>query len=185
MGIVVSLLVGVGLSAACGFRVFLPLLVLNIGARTGHLSLSHGFEWMGGNTTLMALSVAAILEVLAYYIPWLDNLLDTVSTPAAVIAGSVATASLVGDLSPFLQWSLAIIAGGGAAAAVQTATVSARAASTVTTAGAGNPLLSTGEWLGSLTTAVLAIVAPLICLILVGGITLVLLRKFMFKPASP
>ena len=161
MDTVLSLLIGIGLSAACGFRVFVPLLVVSIAANTGHLTLARSFAWMGSDTALLAFAVATVLEITAYYIPWLDNLLDTVASPAAVVAGTIITASLVADLSPFLRWTLAVIAGGGVAGLVQGTTVFTRATSTATTGGLANPILATAELGGSVVTSVLSIVAPI------------------------
>src|SRR5881394_829642 len=110
-----SSLVGIGLSAACGFRVFVPLLVVSIASYSGHLHLAPGFEWMGSTAALIAFATATALEIAGYYVPWVDNLLDTIASPAAVIAGTIATASVVADMSPFLKWTLAAIAGGGIA----------------------------------------------------------------------
>src|SRR5437879_11742133 len=112
METVLSLLIGIGLSAACGFRVFVPLLVVSVASHTGHLHLSSGFEWMGSDAALIAFAVATVLEVAAYYIPWVDNLLDTVASPAAVIAGTLVTASLIAAMSSFMQCTSAVIAGG-------------------------------------------------------------------------
>src|SRR5436309_9538497 len=148
-----SFLVGVGLSAACGFRVFVPLLVVSIASYTGHLHLSSGFEWMGSTAALIAFATATALEIVGYYVPWVDNLLDTIASPAAVIAGTLITASLVADMSPFLKWTLAIIAGGGLAEMVQGTTVVARGASSAGTGGLGNPLLATIELAGSVVTS--------------------------------
>ncbi len=167
MEMTLSILIGLGLAAACGYRVFVPLLVLSVAAMSGHVTLASGFEWIGTPYAIAAFGAATLLEVLAYYIPWFDNLLDTVSTPAAVVAGVVVTASVVGDMSPFLRWSLAVIAGGGVAAAVQAATVALRGTSTVTTGGAANPLLSTGELGGSLVISVLAVLVPIVAVALV------------------
>src|SRR5216683_7976823 len=111
MATLLSICVGIGLSAACGFRLFVPLLVMSIASLSGHLTLSHGFEWIGSYPALMAFAVATFVEVAGYYVPWVDNLLDTIATPAAIVAGTLMTASLVTDLSPFLKWTLAIIAG--------------------------------------------------------------------------
>src|SRR6266404_3033095 len=105
METLLSICVGVGLSAACGFRVFVPLLVMSIAAASGHLTLAHGFEWIGSNPALVAFSVATVVEIAAYYIPWVDNLLDAIATPAAVIAGTLVTASMVTGTSPFLKWT--------------------------------------------------------------------------------
>src|SRR5687767_4903866 len=155
-----SLLVGIGLSAACGFRVFVPLLVTSIAAHSGHLTLASGFQWIGSETALVAFTVATILEITAYYVPWLDNALDSLATPAAIVAGTIITASMVGNVSPFLKWSLAVIAGGGAAALVQGATVLTRGASTAVTGGLANPLFATIELGGSLLGSILAILVP-------------------------
>src|SRR6516162_8707378 len=149
---VLSICVGIGLSAACGFRVFIPLLIMSIASLSGHLSLAHGFEWIGTYPALISFAVATSLEIAGYYIPWLDHLLDTIATPAAIVAGIIVTASAVSDMSPFLKWSLAVIAGGGAAGLVQSATVITRGASTVTTGGLANPLVSTLELVGAVLT---------------------------------
>src|SRR6266478_8524849 len=132
METLLSICVGIGLSAACGFRVFVPLLVMSIAALCGHLTLAHGFEWIGTYPAVVAFAVATCLEIAGYYIPWVDHLLDTIATPAALVAGTLVTASAVTDISPFLKWTLAVIAGGGSAGLVQGATVIMRGASTVT-----------------------------------------------------
>jgi hypothetical protein len=170
MGIetLVGIPIGIGLSAACGFRVFVPLLVMNLASLTGHLHLGSGFEWIGSTYATMAFGTATALEVLAYYIPWLDHILDVITSPVAVVAGTIATASTVIDMSPFLKWTLAIIVGGGAAALVQGTTVALRTKSSAFTAGMGNPLVATGELVGSLITALLAIIVPVLCLTLIA-----------------
>lgn len=165
--LLLGLCIGVGLSAACGFRVFVPMLVMSLAARSGHLTLAEGFQWIGATPALWAFAVATALEISAYYIPWLDNLLDSVATPAAVVAGTIVTASFVADLHPLMQWSLALVAGGGAAAAVQGVTVVSRAASTMLTGGLGNPAISTAEAGASAILAVLAIVLPILAGLLV------------------
>lgn len=160
--------VGIGLSAACGFRVFVPLLVMNLASLTGFLHLAPGFEWIGREYATIAFSTATVIEILGYYIPWLDQFLDLMATPAAIIAGTVVTASMVMELSPFLKWTLAIIAGGGAAALVQGTTVALRTKSTAFTGGLGNPLVATVEAIGSVVLSLLAIMVPILCLLLLA-----------------
>jgi hypothetical protein len=179
METLLSICVGIGLSAACGFRVFAPLLVMSIAAHSGHLALGPGFEWISSYPALIAFSVATCVEIAGYYIPWVDHLLDALATPAAIIAGTLVTASAVTDLSPFLKWTLAVIAGGGAAGLVQSATVVTRGASTVTTGGLANPLVSTLELVGAVLTSVLAIVVPVLTVVLVAALLLVLGRKVL------
>jgi hypothetical protein len=170
METLIGIPIGIGLSAACGFRVFVPLLVMNLASLTGHLHLGPGFEWMGSPYATVAFGTATLAEILAYYIPWLDHILDLIASPAAIIAGTVVTASMVLEMSPFLKWTLAIVAGGGAAAIVQGMTVALRTKSSALTAGMGNPLVATGELAGSVVTALLAVIVPILCLILVASL---------------
>jgi len=159
---------GIALGAACGFRVFVPLVIMSIASLTGHLNLSPGFEWIGTIPSLIAFGTATVLEILAYYIPWLDHLLDTVATPAAVVAGIIVSASTFVEVSPMVRWILAVVAGGGVAGIVQGATVLARVKSTAVSAGLANPIVATGELVGSLCTSLLAIAVPVLCLILIA-----------------
>lgn len=161
MSTLLSVLLGVGLSAACGFRIFVPFLIVGIAARTGHVTLGSSFAWMASTPALVALAVATVLEVGAYFVPWLDHVLDLMATPAAVIAGVVMTASVVTGLDPMMKWSLALIAGGGIAGTVQALTVGTRKVSLLTTGGLGNPIVATAELCGSIVMAVLAIAVPL------------------------
>lgn len=168
LDVVLSIALGVGLAAAVGLRVFLPMLVVGLAAYTGHLTLSSGFAWVATPAALLMLSVATLVEILAYYIPGVDNLLDVISTPVALIAGTVVAAAVMADLPPLVKWTTAIIAGGGAAGLTQGITALLRGKSTLLTAGLGNPVLATGEWTGALGLALLAIFAPLLALVLVA-----------------
>ncbi len=165
-----SILIGLGLAAACGFRVFVPLLVAGIAFRAGHLQFASGFEWMGSDAALIAFGLATALEVGGYYIPWLDHFLDTVATPAAVVAGTLVAASMITDTEPFLRWTLAAIAGGGLAGLVQTGTVVTRGLSTATTGGLANPVVATAELGGSVAASVLALIVPLAVILAVVGL---------------
>lgn len=154
---------GISLAAATGFRVFLPLLVMGIGVREGLLPVSSGFDWVATWPALVMLAVASVVEIAAYYVPGLDNLLDTLAAPTAVGAGILASAAVLGpgfDASPMLKWTLAIIAGGGAAAVTQSATTLLRGKSTVLTAGTGNHAIATGEIVAALGLSILAVVLP-------------------------
>jgi hypothetical protein len=165
-----SIMVGVGLSAACGFRIFVPLLTMSLAAFTGHLHLAPEFQWIGTWPALIAFGTATVVEIAGYYIPWLDHVLDVIATPSAIVAGTVITASMVTDMSPFLRWTLGVVAGGGAAGLVQTATVMTRTASLVGTGGSANPVVATAELSGSILTTLLALIAPAVALLLLAGI---------------
>src|ERR1051326_3743587 len=177
METVLSICAGIGLAAACGFRVFVPLLVMSIAAVSGHLQLSGHFAWIGTYPALLAFSVATVLEISGYYVPWLDHLLDTIATPAAIVAGAIVSASIFTDISPFLRWTLAVVAGGGAAGVVPGATVATRAFSTSTSGGLANPVVSTAELGLSVLTSVLALVLPVLALALLLGLGLWIASK--------
>jgi hypothetical protein len=162
-----SVVLGIALAAATGFRVFLPMLVVSGAAYTGHLPLNENFAWLGTPLALTMLGVAAIVEVIAYYIPGVDNLLDALATPAAFVAGTIVSAAVMTDLPPMLKWTAAVIAGGGVAGVTQGMTAVLRAKSTVLTAGIGNPVIATGEFGGSLLLSLLALAAPLAAFALV------------------
>lgn len=164
MEILLSVGLGIGLAAACGFRVFLPFLVMGVAARAGALDLSQDFEWMVATPALLAFGIATTLEIGAYYIPWLDNLLDVAAMPAAVTAGIAIAGANIETASPLLDWALAAVAGGGAAAGVQTGTSLLRGASTMATAGIGNPVISTGEAGSAVGLSLLAVTLPLVAL---------------------
>ena len=163
--------VGLALSTAAGLRIFVPLLLTSVAARFGSLTLAPGMTWMASDAALVAFATATALEVAAYYVPWLDNLLDTIATPTAVMAGIVAMAAVTPDLPPLLRWTLAFVAGGGAAGLVQAGTALLRLKSSAMTAGLGNPVLATGELAGSVVLGLLGLLAP----ILAGAAVIVLL----------
>jgi hypothetical protein len=167
-------MIGIGLAASCGFRVFVPGLFMSIAVHGGALELSDGWEWIGTWPAMVAFGVATRCEVGGYFIPWFDHLLDTMATPAAVVAGILATSACVSRWDPALAWSFGIIAGGGAAAIVQSGTVLARGASTATTGGAANFLVAGAELAGAVVASFLAIAVPVLaCLLFVifAGLT--------------
>ncbi len=178
--IITAIALGIGLSASTGFRVFLPLLIAGVAARLGCLPLTDSFSWLSGNTALISLGVATVVEIGAYYIPFVDNLLDTISTPLAVGAGTLITASVLPADSELVKWITSFIVGGGAAAAVQGGTAVLRLGSTGTTAGTGNFLVSTGENIAAIVTPIVTIVIPIVIAILLLG-TFFLIFRLFFK----
>ena len=165
--LVLTILMGIGLSAASGFRIFVPFLIISIASLSGNLTLADSFSWIGTVPALITFSIAAILEITGYYIPWVDNILDTIASPAAVIAGIILMASVVLGMSPLFKWALSIIAGGGIAAAIQTSTGVTRVTSTATTAGLGNPVLSSVELGSSVILGITAVFIPVAAAIVV------------------
>lgn len=162
-----SVALGIGLAAATGLRLFVPMLVASAAAYTGHLPLSENFAWLATLPALILLGVAAAVEILAYYIPGVDNLLDTLATPLAFVAGTIIAAAVMTDLPPMVKWAAAVIAGGGIAGLTQSVTTVVRAKSTVLTGTLGNPAIATAEFGGSLLVSLLALAAPLLTLLAV------------------
>jgi hypothetical protein len=182
-----SIVLGIGLAAATGFRVFLPMLIVSGAAYTGHLPLDNSFAWLATPSALTMLGVAAVAEILAYYVPGVDNLLDALATPAALIAGTVVSAAVITDLPPMVKWTTAVIAGGGIAGITQGVTAMLRAKSTVLTGGLGNSVIATAELVGSLLVSLLTLAAPLAALALVVlflWLTIHLVRHW-FRGAHP
>jgi hypothetical protein len=163
-----GLLAGLGLSAACGLRVFVPMLVVSIGIHSDAIHVAPSFAWIGSLPALVMFSAATLIEIGGFYLPGLDHFLDLIATPAAIVAGALLSTAFVTDIDPWLRWPLAMIVGGGLAGAVQCATVATRAASSALTLGLGNPVVATGELAGSTFVSVAAVVAPLLALLLVG-----------------
>jgi len=155
-----SIVLGVGLAAATGLRVFLPMLIVSVAAYSGHLPLDPSFAWLATPSALTMLSVAALAEILAYYVPAVDNLLDTLATPAALVAGTIVSAAVTTDVPPMVKWTAAIVAGGGVAGLTQGVTALLRVKSTVFTGGVGNVVLSTAELVGAILVSLLALAAP-------------------------
>jgi hypothetical protein len=177
----IEFLLGIALSAAAGFRVFVPLLVVSAAAVVGHLNLPTDFDWIETPQALIVFGVACLLEIAGYYIPWFDHLLDTVATPAAFVAGTVLTASVSPQLNPIIQWTLAVVAGGGTAGLTKGIMNLLRIGSSATSGGLTNPILATIELAIAAVLSVLAITVPLIAgvfVIVLLVLALLRIRKF-------
>lgn len=172
----VAVPLGIGIAAATGFRVFLPLLALGLAGRFEIVPLADSFQWLADTGTLLALGVAALAEIAAYYLPGVDHLLDGLAGPAALVAGAVSVAAVMTDVPPALKWTVAIIAGSGSAGLVQGATTLLRAKSGLTTGGLGNPVVATGELGGAIGLSALAIFLPIFALVAVVALVYVAFR---------
>lgn len=173
----ISAFIGIGLAAATGFRIFLPMFAVSLASYMGWIPQNENFQWLSGLPTLIATGIAMIVEILAYYIPFVDHLLDTISIPLATVAGSVMFASQFTELGTFPQWALALIAGGGTAAAISSGFAGTRAASTATTGGFGNSVVATTETAGAGLMSFLALAAPVIAFVVA---VLLLIALFVF-----
>ncbi len=180
MNIVLALCIGVTLSAAAGFRIFIPPLMLSGMALFGDLSLGEDWVWLGTYPAFFAFGVATIAEVLAYYIPVVDNLLDGIEIPLAIAVGTLLTSVSLGqltELEPLLQWTLAILAGGSTAGTIETFTAVTRGASTTATGGVANPVVSTVEALSAAVLSLMALFMPLLAIVIVVGVLGIALQR--------
>ncbi|MET4109099.1 DUF4126 domain-containing protein [Hymenobacter sp. UYP22] len=168
---------GLALAACCGFRVFVPLLAASLAYRTGYLTPAPGFAWMGSWPAVAALGTATVAEILGYYIPVVDNVLDAITGPASFIAGAVLMTSALPDMPPMVRWGLGILVGGSTAGIIQTGTSLLRAGSTATTAGLGNPVLATLENLLAIVGSVLGLLVPVVVAALAVGMVLWVLSR--------
>jgi hypothetical protein len=175
---ILSIFLGVGLAASVGFRVFVPLFALSLVAHFNIWELNDSWQWIGSLTAVITLGVATIVEVFAYYIPLIDNLLDSIAVPLAAIAGTAVMVSLVADLSPVITWALAIIAGGGTAAAIAGTSGVTRLASTTTTAGLANPVISTLETGTAVVMSIISVFIPVLAFILVVIVLFIIFRLY-------
>jgi hypothetical protein len=173
---IVSFLLGIGLSAAVGFRVFVPMLLVSLASMAGMITLSSGFQWMGTPVAALVFAVATLIELLGFLVPWVSNALDSIATPAATVAGVIMMAAVLTDMHPVARWALAIIAGGGVALTVQGATVVTRAAAAGATGGVASPIVAILEAIGALVVTITTIVIPAIMGILILIVVLLVLR---------
>jgi len=178
--ILISIFLGIGLSAAVGFRVFLPLLALSLAGHFDFIPLNDNWEWVGSIVAVIVMAIATLIEILGYYIPWVDNMLDTIAIPLATVAGTMVMVATMADLDPVVTWALAIIAGGGTAAAVKGSASALRLTSSATTGGLANPLVATVETGGATVMSISAIFIPILAFLFVL-IILIFLVKFFKK----
>jgi len=183
--IITAVAIGIGLSASCGFRVFVPMLVASIAARMNIFPVNEGFQWLAGWPAIISFGTATVAEILAYYVPFVDNLLDTITTPMAIGGGTLLLTSVLPIDNEFLKWATGFLFGGGAAATVQGGTVLTRLASTKLTAGAGNAVVATGEHAAAFGSSILSLIIPLIIAAVLILIIIYFFLKFgkrVFKP---
>lgn len=177
--IILQIFLGVALAAVCGYRIFVPLLVMGIAGLAGYIQFAPGFEWICSYPAILIFSIATILEIVGYFIPHVDNFLNVISLPVGAIAGVIVAASVISDMDPMLKWTLAIIAGGGAATLTGLLSNGAHQVSTAVSAGIANPVVSTFESVGTVAASVLSIAAPVLAVVIL--LVFVVLSILLFK----
>jgi hypothetical protein len=182
--LITAIALGIGLAASAGFRVFVPMFVASIAAHFNILPAQEGFAWLASWPAMICFGTATIVEIVAYYVPFVDNLLDTITTPLAVGAGTLLLTSVLPIDNNVLKWSTGFIIGGGAAATVQIGTVLTRLTSSATTAGIANPIVATGEHVAAVSTSVLSLIIPLVVvslLVIIVVVLLIIFRQRIFR----
>lgn len=174
---VFAICIGIGLSAACGFRVFMPMLALSAASKLGVVHLNSSFAWLASWPALLSLGTAAVLETGSYFVPWVAHAVSVAATPAAIVAGTLATAAQIDGINPLVHWAGSLVVGGGLAGGLHAANVALRGTSTLATAGLANPLVSVGQDLASITLAILAIAVPMVVLGLAVGVAVTVFRR--------
>ncbi len=186
--ILTNIALGIALSACAGFRVFIPMLA---GALAGHfniISLPADMQWLSSWPAIACFGTAAIAEVGAYYIPFIDNLLDTIATPLSIGAGTVLASSIlpIADQEPVVRWGIGLLAGGSVAGTIQMGTGLLRLFSSKATLGAGNVVVATTENAAAVSITTLSFFIPvviaLLLIALIGWIIIKLTKRFSKKP---
>jgi hypothetical protein len=182
--LILSVILGLGLSSAVGFRIFVPALITSGAAYFGKIELAEGMLWMGSLPAVITFSVATVIEIVAYYVPFVDNLIDTIAAPAAAICGTLLMGSTIVEMEPLIKWPISIIAGGGMATAIHTGSATVRAASTGFTAGIGNPVVSTVETILATILSILSIVLPVAAAVVIVWLIVKIVKSRIKKAAS-
>jgi hypothetical protein len=184
--LLVHMSMGLGLAACAGLRAFLPLFVVGLSGRLDLVTLSDSFNWLSGWPALIVFGAAVVIETLGDKFPVVDHVLDTVQVFVKPIAGALVMATVIEDWDPLYVAIFSLVVGGSTAGLVHVTKAKLRLASSVMTAGLGNPVLSVTEDLGALVGTVGSIAIPsVMVLVAVGGVVLawVALRRLGRHPA--
>ena len=186
--ILIQVMLGIALSAVCGYRIFVPFLAMGIAGMAGYIQFADGFAWISSWPALLVFGVATILEIAAYFIPHIDNILNAIALPAGAVAGIIVAASVISDMDPMLKWTLAIIAGGGAATVTGLLSNGVHQLSTAVSAGFANPVVSGAESVGTVAASVISIAMPIVgvaLFVMVVVVSILIIRRFRKRKPAP
>lgn len=172
---IVPAMLGLGLAASTGLRTFLPLLMLALATRFGWfgIELHEQMQWLHADAAIVSLGVAAVLEFVADKAPVLDNALSGLGLIVRPLAAALAAGSLFVGVDPLLAAVAGVIVGAPTALAFNAAQGGVRLASTATTGGLANPVLSLFEDVLAFFTALFALLAPVLVPVLLVILTLI------------
>ena len=186
--ILIQVMLGIALSAVCGYRIFVPFLAMGIAGMAGYIQFADGFAWISSWPALLVFGVATLLEIAAYFIPHIDNILNAIALPAGAVAGIIVAASVISDMDPMLKWTLAIIAGGGAATVTGLLSNGVHQLSTAVSAGFANPVVSGAESVGTVAASVISIAMPIVgvaLFVMVVVVSILIIRRFRKRKPAP
>lgn len=153
---VINILLGLALATATGFRIFLPMFLLSFTSHIGWVTLPQKLSWLEGETALFVLGVAMLIELVSYFIPGVDNIMDIIDTPIAVIVGFLVVFSVI-EVNSMMEWILAVVIGGIVPAVIKACKATIRGGVTLLMGGLGNGLFSIVEALASILIVVISV----------------------------
>ena len=181
---ILAVLLGIGLAASAGFRVFVPLFAASVAGHYGLLSLSGSWQWLGSPLAMLVLGAAVLVESASYLIPYVDHALDVLAVPLSGVAGTLLVMSQTAGLDPALSWGLALIAGGGTAMVLSGATAGGRLVSTASSGGLANPVYAAGETGTAIGLSLLALFMPVLAVLLGAALLLALVLWWRRKKTT-
>ena len=180
MDLYLKILIGLGLSAASGFRLFVPFAILSIFSISGIYNTTSTPFIFSSDLFLVIFIILSVSEVLLFYNPWIDNMLDLISTPASIFSGIILTYFVLYDMEIYLRLLISVILGGLVSLNVQLLTVKARSSTSIFSKGNGNQIVSTIENISSIFISILVLKFPLAG-IFVSAIIIYLIYTFIIK----
>lgn len=172
--LIYAVLLGLSLAASTGLNTFLPLFLLAGAAHFQLFNANHllngNFAWIASGGALTALGLATAVEVVGDKIPTVDHALDVFGTLARPLVGTFAAAAVFTQADPAMAALAGLVVGAPIAFGFHTAKAGTRAASSATTLGVGNPVLSTLEDIVATILVFVGLVAPwLVPVLLIGA----------------
>lgn len=165
-----QLALGFSLAATTGLRAFLPLFVTAAAARLGYLTLGPSFAWLASDPALIVFGAAVVLEIAGDKIPALDHALDAAGVFVKPTAATILAGSMFTQMDPVMACVAGLVTGGVVAGGVHVVKAKVRLASSVTTFGAGNPVLSTAEDVAAVAGIALSILVPVLAAFMIASI---------------
>ena len=172
-----SLLTSAGLGIGAGINAYATLLVFGLLARW-QPSMFHDqlARFFASTPVLIVVAVLYLIEFVADKIPTVDHIWDVIHTVIRPIAGALVAFAAVSNQIPRGAVIIATILAGSVALGAHATKATLRGASTLSTGGLGNPILSLIEDLFAFASAIIAILLPWLVLVVLALVTLLVVR---------